>query len=167
MKKIIITGKNNIDKVNNIKKPNRLLNNTEITEDMMKHNKQIEYINLLFLDNNFPEKTFINSEIIKKKNSYRQQDLKKNRLDDTFITNDKIIEKLVSSKLKCHYCKNQTLLVYKNVRDNKQWTLDRINNDLCHSFENVVISCLECNLKRRRTNYDKFKFTKELKITKI
>ena len=167
MKKIKITGKHNIDKVENIKTPERLLNNTKITEDMMKHNKQIEYINLLFLDNEFPEKTFINSEITKKKNSYQQQDLKKNRLDDTFITSDKIIEKLVSSKLKCHYCKSQTLLVYKHVRDNKQWTLDRINNDICHSFENVVISCLECNLKRRRTNYDKFKFTKQLKIKKI
>jgi hypothetical protein len=51
------------------------------------------------------------------------------------------------------------------VRENKQWTLDRIDNNLGHNEDNVVIACLECNLKRRRTNQSKFLFTKQLKIT--
>ena len=28
-----------------------------------------------------------------------------------------------------------------------QWTLDRIDNNIGHSKENVVICCLKCNLK--------------------
>ena len=57
-------------------------------------------------------------------------------------------------------------LIYKEVRAKKQWTLDRIDNDIGHNNGNVIISCLECNLKRRRTNMDKFKFTKQLRIVK-
>ena len=40
------------------------------------------------------------------------------------------------------------------VRDEQQWTLDRIDNDKCHSDENTVISCLKCNLQRRVKNSD-------------
>ncbi len=53
------------------------------------------------------------------------------------------------------------------VREMKQWSLDRINNDLGHSCENVFISCLECNLKKRTKNSDSFLFTKQLKINKM
>ena len=49
----------------------------------------------------------------------------------------------------------------------EQWSLDRIDNDIGHYKENVVISCLECNLKRRKTNADAFLFTKQLRIKKI
>ena len=48
----------------------------------------------------------------------------------------------------------------------KQWTLDRIDNDQGHTYDNVVIACLECNLQRRRTNSDKFLFTKQMKIVR-
>ena len=44
--------------------------------------------------------------------------------------------------------------------------LDRINNDIGHNDSNVVIACLKCNLKRRTTDADKFKFTKQMKIIK-
>jgi hypothetical protein len=44
--------------------------------------------------------------------------------------------------------------------------LDRINNDLGHNNDNVVISCLECNLKRRKKSKDSFLFTKQLKINR-
>jgi hypothetical protein len=46
----------------------------------------------------------------------------------------------------------------------KQWSLDRINNDIGHNSGNLVVACLECNLKRRRTNKDAFLFTKNLTI---
>jgi len=59
------------------------------------------------------------------------------------------------------------MLLYKLVREPKQWTLDRIDNEYGHSVDNIVLSCLECNLKRRRTNQNKFVFTKQLKITRI
>lgn len=52
-------------------------------------------------------------------------------------------------------------------RDFKQWTLDRINNNLEHSNKNTVISCLKCNLDRRRKNFHAFTFTKNLCIRKL
>ena len=52
------------------------------------------------------------------------------------------------------------------VREPFQWTLDRIDNDDNHNKDNVVIACLDCNLKRRRRDADKFYFTKNLTIKK-
>jgi hypothetical protein len=50
------------------------------------------------------------------------------------------------------------------VREMQQWTLDRIDNDKGHFSDNVEISCLECNLKRKKQNSEKFLFTKQIKI---
>ena len=99
-------------------------------------------------------------------NCYKQQDIKKKINDNSLIKIDELIEKLVTSKLKCFYCKNKILLFYLNVREKIQWTLDRIDNNKNHSNQNTIICCLECNLKRRTKNKDKFLFTKQLKIIK-
>ena len=72
-----------------------------------------------------------------------------------------------SCKLICYYCNQSTLLLYENVREKKQWTLDRIDNDIGHNENNVVIACLECNLRRRRTNTSAFLFTKQLTIVRL
>ena len=64
--------------------------------------------------------------------------------------------------MKCTYCSCNMMLLYKEIKDPKQWTLDRIDNTMGHNTDNVVISCLECNLKRRNTNMKKFMFTKNL-----
>ena len=77
------------------------------------------------------------------------------------------MEKLVISKLKCHYCLQNTHILYTRNRDETQWTLDRIDNNLCHSNENTVIACLKCNLQRRCQDAKKFTFTKQLRIAKI
>uniref|UniRef100_A0A6C0HHF3 Uncharacterized protein n=1 Tax=viral metagenome TaxID=1070528 RepID=A0A6C0HHF3_9ZZZZ len=107
------------------------------------------------------------SGIAKKIAGYKSQDIKKEMYDkDQLITFDEVVEKLVASKLKCCYCSCQIMLIYKNVREPTQWTLDRKDNDLCHSCDNTVIACLKCNLQRRVTNVDKFEFTKKLKIQK-
>jgi precorrin-3B methylase len=106
-------------------------------------------------------------EIEKKINSYKSQDITKKIYNELILISlSDTIEKLVCSKLKCHYCKENVLLFYKNVRDSKQWTLDRIDNDLCHSNENTLIACLHCNLQRRTRDMEKFLFTKQLKIKK-
>ena len=46
------------------------------------------------------------------------------------------------------------------------WTLDRINNDIGHYGDNVVIGCLACNLQKRRRGDEAFRFTKQLIIKK-
>ena len=73
---------------------------------------------------------------------------------------------LVISKLRCYYCRKECLLIYKTVREQKQWTLDRLDNSIGHTKDNVVISCLKCNLDRRCQNDKKFLFTKQMKIVK-
>ena len=106
-------------------------------------------------------------EIAIKLNGYRNQDSLKNRLDlETFITVQQTIDLLVQSNLTCFYCKCFTPILYKNVRDGNQWSLDRIDNDKGHSHDNVVISCLQCNLRRKTMHPERYVFTKKLVITK-
>ena len=59
------------------------------------------------------------------------------------------------------------LLLYDDYRCDNQWTLDRIDNNIGHNTNNVVISCLKCNLERRNTNQDKYNFTKNMSIKKL
>lgn len=109
----------------------------------------------------------IKSLIDKKISSYKQQDIEKDKYDvDKFVTFDNVIGKMNESGLNCYYCSCKMFLLYEIVREMKQWTLDRVDNDLGHNNDNVIISCLECNLKRRRTNKDSFLFTKNLTIVK-
>lgn len=83
-----------------------------------------------------------------------------------FISYVELIEKLVISKLLCEYCRVKCNLISKENRDNNQWTLDRIDNNNGHNTNNVVISCLKCNLQKRRRNDKHFKFAKQMRIIK-
>lgn len=124
---------------------------------------QINIINKAYNNIEFPEKKILEKELLYKINSYKNQDIKKNLHEiQNLITVNSVIEKLVKSNLKCYYCNINLLIFYKKVRDNRQWTLDRINNYDEHSNENTVVACLKCNLQRRRINSEKFKFTKNL-----
>ena len=128
--------------------------------------KQIEFINSLYLNINFTEKKELLSNLSNKINSYKQQDIKKKINNNNIININELIEKLLISKLKCYYCKKNLLLFYSNVREEYQWTLDRIDNNINHSNDNTLICCLTCNLKRRTKNKNDFLFTKQLKIIK-
>ncbi len=113
------------------------------------------------------EHTIVKKEIMTKLSGYKQQDISKNMLDENnFITLDETITKLNECKLLCFYCGEKMQILYKIVREKKQWSLDRINNDLGHNKDNVVISCLHCNLQRRRKSSDAFTFTKQLVLTR-
>jgi len=106
-------------------------------------------------------------EIEKKRQSYKQQDICKNRLlESEFIDFLGVITKLYESKLTCDYCNTVVCILYEYARESNQWTLDRLNNDIGHNDSNVIISCLQCNLKRRRTNKDAFLFTKKMQLIK-
>jgi len=109
----------------------------------------------------------IEKQIKKKLSSYKQQDILKKIHDiNKFISFKEIINKMETEKLECYYCHQIMYLLYEYCREPKQWTLDRINNEKGHDNDNIVLSCLECNLKRRRINKESFVFTKNLKIIK-
>jgi len=126
----------------------------------------ISIINQLFLNQSFEGEDTTKKELQKKLNSYKQQDIKKNKNENGLISYEELLEKLVISKLRCYYCKKETLLLYENNREQKQWTLDRLDNSCGHTKDNVVISCLKCNLERRCLNDEKFLFTKQMRLIK-
>ena len=169
-KQINITGQNNryqIKKLTQEKTISKRRNISEIEKNSCFDNHELQ--KQLLLDPLLHEKeySFILSELKRKMTSYKQQDLTKDRYNsDAFINIDYVIQLLKESKLTCCFCSKNVFLLYGFTRDLKQWTLDRINNNEGHNLNNVLIACLECNLKRRTTNKDAFMFTKNLTITK-
>jgi len=168
-KSISFTGKHNIDKINNIdnKKDAKRLHMEELIDIDITHKLQVEMCNKLYMDCDFELKSLLEKELNKKIQGYKAQDIKKEMYDvSLLISLTDTLEKLISTKLHCYYCKREVVLLYKNVREPSQWTLDRMDNNLCHSKANTVIACLKCNLQRRVTDMDKFTFTKHLVIKK-
>jgi hypothetical protein len=139
-----------------------------LNDNDLSHETQLSIlINGDIMNNNNKYIQKIVSHIKNKLYSYRQQDIIKKKLnEEKFVSFEETIELLKKCNLKCCYCSNEVYILYERVREMKQWTLDRINNDIGHNNENLVISCLECNLKRRRTNKDAFMFTKNMVIIK-
>ena len=109
----------------------------------------------------------ITSLVQSKVNGYKQQDIRRELFDqELLISAEETLSKLEKSRLTCHYCSKEVKIVYHKVRDPKQWSLDRIDNDKCHSDENTVIACLYCNLKRRRMKSEVFKMGVNMVVKK-
>jgi len=106
-------------------------------------------------------------EINRKISGYKQQDKLKNIYNkECFLSFESVITEMLKCQLKCRYCDVEMNLLYDISREKKQWTIDRINNDLGHILNNFHLACLECNLKRRRRTDEKYLFTKKLNIIK-
>jgi len=98
---------------------------------------------------------------------YRAQDMEKNLFrPELLISENDIVELLLDSRLLCFYCRHPILLLYENVRESSQWSIERIDNQYGHNRENVVVACLSCNLRRKTMYYERFRMTKQLNITK-
>jgi hypothetical protein len=109
----------------------------------------------------------VRQQIINKLGGYRQQDVEKGLyFPEKIIGFSEVLEKLTQEECKCHYCLEPVKIVYEYVRDPKQWTLDRIDNDFGHNRDNVWIACLSCNLRRRTMRPDRYEFTKQMVIMK-
>ena len=142
-----------------------------LSNDDLSFETQLQLLETIFNKNDKKKDkhiAMITSHIKAKICGYKQQDLLKNKfLEEEFVSYNDVIDLLHSSQMKCHYCSCETYLLYEVVRENKQWSLDRINNEIGHNRNNLLIACLECNLKRRRTNKDAFFFTKNLQIVRL
>lgn len=148
------------------KKERKVIQTWKHKKILLDKTNHISIINQLFLNQSFEGDATTKKELQKKLNSYKQQDIKKNKNENGLISYEELLEKLVISKLRCYYCKKEALLLYENNREQKQWTLDRLDNSCGHTKDNVVISCLKCNLERRCLNDEKFLFTKQMRLIK-
>lgn len=155
-KTILITGKNSSDSFS-VKKGERIrlgANDVEFSHQ--------ETMTNLSLDDDVLMKA-----IERKIMGYKYQDNKKILHNHaTIISLQEVKQKLLVCELKCIYCSKNVKVIYRVVRDPLQWTLDRIDNKKNHSNDNTVISCLNCNLKRRNINKDKFEFSQNMIIVK-
>ena len=170
---IDISGTNNRYQIKKLKKETtenkkrKALKNSGINSENFTIEKQDYLISSLNNNGEFLERQIVINQLDVKLVGYKQQDIIKKRYNEEhFVKLSDVTSMLNDCSLNCHYCRNKTFILYDLVRETKQWTLDRIDNDLGHNLGNVVIACLECNLKRRRTNKDNFLFTKQLNIIK-
>ena len=155
MKKIIIK----------IKKKER--KNKIISETLNNIKNQNIIIQHIYFNINFTDKNKVISELKKKINGYKSQDIKKKLYTPKIlIDREHILELLKGSQNICYYCKELVIILYENVREPKQWSLDRIDNGIGHNKGNVVIACLDCNLKRKTMYHERYAFTKQLSIVK-
>jgi len=177
-KQIDITGTNNrylIKRANRVKneiKKREIMNKYNIDKKFLDYNLQLQLIKEIHSkecdDVNIREKHILNQEIEKKLASYKQQDILKKKYDEmSFIDIDCVIRKIINCEMKCFYCNCQMLVLYEIVRELTQWSVDRINNEEGHNKDNFVLACLNCNIQRRKTNSNKFLFTKQLNLIKI
>lgn len=170
IKSIILTSQEEkIEKEDNI----RISSAFNFSEDLSQtqldfpHNVQVEMIDNIYNKISIEYDNHIIKDIKKKIMSYMNQDkLKQHYCSLNGITYDGVLEKLFLSRLKCYYCDCNIDVIYKYKRSPTQWTLDRIINEDGHTFKNVLVSCLKCNLSRRCKNSDKFLFTQKLNIIK-
>ena len=138
-----------------------------LSDEIKIHANQQDLLNNIE-NNELPFCKLAKKHIQIKHNSYQYQDKLKSKYNpELFISFDKIISKLKESELLCHYCHLPVYILYDVAFENNQWTLDRIDNTLGHNNDNVIISCLKCNLERRLQNKEKFDYSKNMVITKL
>jgi len=102
-----------------------------------------------------------------KMKGYQAQDIEKGFfLESEFVDVPYIIDLLYESRHLCFYCREPVKVLYEIVREPKQWSLDRLDNSIGHNKQNLVIACLQCNLRRKTMHHERYVFTKQLVITK-
>ncbi len=175
-KKIMISGQNNRYQMKKVMRVQRIIKKRYDAEKWNLKPESLTYEHAIIMlnlirDNNYNscdyETIVVIQEIERKIYSYKQQDFKKNILDKSKIVElQNVVDKMLEVDLVCYYCKDKMSLLYEMARENKQWTIDRIDNDVGHNKDNYVLACLDCNLKRRRKSKEAFLFTKQMNIIK-
>ena len=152
-----------VEKVKQFMKP--IIPLKETIYSSLLEEEQINNLSIVLNEENTELRKLVEKQIKKKISNYKQQDILKNIYNhEEFISLKEILNKMESEKLQCYYCHSTMSIIYEYCRESKQWSLDRIDNEKGHNTNNILLSCLGCNLKRRRINKDSFEFTKNLKI---
>jgi hypothetical protein len=86
-------------------------------------------------------------------NNCKKHDKAQNRY---FDLTEKWINKILDHQEWCCFHCDKYLLLENGTRDYDQVSIDRIDNSKGHSKGNVVLSCLDCNLRRRNKDIDIF-----------
>lgn len=90
------------------------------------------------------------AKILKKIESYKEQDKKKDRVFDKkhYVDFKWICETLKAQDMKCNKfeCQATLMLDYKSG-DPYQFSVNRLDNNLAHTKDNCEITCLHCNVK--------------------
>lgn len=166
IKKIDITQKSTTiaDLGKTPKKLKKMAEADEWTPHFLLENQSVdEMVELLDGSLNNPCYNFLHKLVSIKQQGYKSQDRQKNLFDkNKFISVDGIFDLLKTSMLICFYCSLPVKLVYSHARDPKQWSLERVDNSYGHNTDNVVIACLDCNLRRRTMFQERYKKTKEM-----
>lgn len=116
---------------------------------------------------NIGHTAFVSQQIRQKMYGYRAQDIMNGIFDiNRFVKLTDIINKCRDCKLLCFYCHEPMLILYEFVRDPKQWTVERIDNDYGHNHDNFEIACLSCNCRRRTIHFERYLLTKRLRDIK-
>ena len=153
----------------------------QVNEEELSHEYQLSILDILTDENNKSKSKSksksnckCNKEYLKhirnKLSAYKQQDIKKDKYEyneEKFISLEQTLELLKKSKMKCYYCDKNLYILYNIVRQNQQWTLDRVDNNQGHNYDNVLIACLECNIRRKLCIKDHFLQSKRCKIVKL
>ncbi len=105
--------------------------------------------------------------IKEKLSGYLAQDRVQDRLDvGEHIAYTDAVQKIADCGQTCYYCCEDVLLLYTIARESTQWTLDRIDNAVRHSTDNVVVACLACNLAKGTRGKDAYRATKQMVLHK-
>jgi hypothetical protein len=175
MKSISIKGKRNTDKINSMNNPDAIHERTaikkwspEILAFYESHDEQVNVVNKLYMDvMPLVNREIFIKEIEKKIDGYKRQDIEKKLYEpNKFIDMEEVLSKLTACRILCHYCKKNCYILYNEVLSKTQWTIDRIDNDYGHNKDNIVIACLDCNVRRGTMNSERFKLGKQLKFIK-
>ncbi len=106
-------------------------------------------------------------QIMNKIHGYKSQDIEKHKYNpDLFVDYDFVKNLLIEKNFKCYYCSEPVFVFYNHVRENKQWTLERIDNSMGHNKDNVQVACLICNLRRRTMHHERYLQTKQMMVVK-
>jgi hypothetical protein len=115
------------------------------------------------LDSNSEVYSLAKRQIMHKIYGYKSQDVEKDKYDPTkFVDYDFVCGLLLEKDFKCYYCSEPVYIFYNYVRENKQWTLERIDNSVGHNKDNVQVACLLCNLRRRTMHHERYLKTKQM-----